>query len=95
MQQNLIQELLSKNIIKYGNPIGQFTNYKQKRGMSLYHDWIDWLGGYPFEVARPEQVLRFYRSRAFALDNMTTCGGRHGCNEYVFRRCREGSSHCG
>ncbi|OAI52003.1 methyltransferase type 12, partial [Planctomyces sp. SCGC AG-212-M04] len=25
-----------------------FADYKRRRGMSVYHDWIDWLGGYPF-----------------------------------------------
>ena len=57
-----------------------------ERGMSLWHDMIDWLGGYPFEVARPERVLRFFRDRGFMLTEMTTCGGRMGCNEFVFKR---------
>jgi len=56
------------------------------RGMSLWHDMVDWVGGYPFEVARPETILRFYRDRGFALVEMTTCGGRLGCNEFVFVR---------
>ena len=37
--------------------MGQFSNYKNKRGMSIYHDWVDWLGGYPFEVAKPEDIV--------------------------------------
>ncbi len=57
-----------------------------ERGMSLWHDMRDWVGGYPFEVARPEQVLRFLRERGFELINLKTCGGRHGCNEYVFKQ---------
>jgi 2-polyprenyl-3-methyl-5-hydroxy-6-metoxy-1,4-benzoquinol methylase len=57
-----------------------------ERGMSLWYDMVDWVGGYPFEVARPEEVLRFYRSRQFELVQMRTCGGRHGCNEFVFVR---------
>ncbi len=56
-----------------------------ERGMSLWHDMIDWLGGYPFEVARPEGLLRFFRDRGFMLTEMTTCGGM-GCNEFVFKR---------
>lgn len=56
------------------------------RGMTLWHDMVDWVGGYPFEVARPESIVRFYRDRGFALHEMTTCGGRHGCNEFVFIR---------
>lgn len=31
-------------LIKYKNPIWQFSNYKNNRGMSIYHDWTDWLG---------------------------------------------------
>lgn len=59
---------------------------KLERGMSLWHDMLDWLGGYPFEVARPEQITQFYSARGFTLERMKTCGGRHGCNEFVFRR---------
>ncbi len=57
-----------------------------ERGMSLWHDMFDWLGGYPFEVARPEQVLDFLRARGFVLERLKTCGGRMGCNEFVFRK---------
>ncbi len=56
------------------------------RGMSLWHDAIDWIGGFPFEVARPEEIVDFYNARGFRLDKMKTCGGRHGCNEFVFTR---------
>ena len=59
-----------------------------ERGMSLWHDMVDWVGGYPFEVARPETIFAFYRDRGFRLQAMKTCGGRHGCNEYVFERSR-------
>lgn len=57
-----------------------------ERGMSLWHDMIDWLGGYPFEVAKPEVVICYFRDRGLTLENLRTCGGRLGCNEYVFRR---------
>jgi 2-polyprenyl-6-hydroxyphenyl methylase/3-demethylubiquinone-9 3-methyltransferase len=57
-----------------------------ERGMSLWRDMVDWLGGYPFEVARPEDVFRFFRDRGLILEELKTCGGRMGCNEYVFRR---------
>lgn len=29
------------------------------RGMSKWHDLIDWIEGYPFEVAKPEQIFDF------------------------------------
>jgi 2-polyprenyl-6-hydroxyphenyl methylase/3-demethylubiquinone-9 3-methyltransferase len=56
------------------------------RGMSLWYDMIDWIGGYPFEVATPESIFQFFRDRGFLLEKLKTCGGRHGCNEFVFTR---------
>jgi 2-polyprenyl-6-hydroxyphenyl methylase/3-demethylubiquinone-9 3-methyltransferase len=64
----------------------RLARYKRERGMSLLHDWVDWLGGYPFEVARPEDVFRFYRDRGFALRDLVTCGGGLGNNQFVFVR---------
>ncbi|MFZ0485511.1 MAG: class I SAM-dependent methyltransferase [Arenicellales bacterium] len=61
-----------------------------ERGMTLWYDMKDWLGGYPFEAATPDAVLAFLRPRGFQLDKLTTCGGRHGCNEYLFTRRRGG-----
>jgi 2-polyprenyl-6-hydroxyphenyl methylase/3-demethylubiquinone-9 3-methyltransferase len=54
--------------------------------MSRLHDWIDWVGGYPFEVAKPEEVFSFYAERGFELENLRTCGGGMGCNEFVFQK---------
>jgi SAM-dependent methyltransferase len=56
------------------------------RGMSRWHDLLDWVGGYPFEVAKPEEVFRFCRDRGFDLRELTTVGGGSGCNEFVFVR---------
>ncbi len=62
-----------------------FSKYKYKRGMSIVYDWIDWFGGYPFEVAKFEDVFNFYREKGFSLFNAKlTCG--LGNNQYVFER---------
>lgn len=61
-----------------------FAAYRGNRGMSIVHDWIDWLGGLPFEVAKPEEVVRFCRERGFTLWNLKTTR-RLGCNEFVLR----------
>jgi 2-polyprenyl-3-methyl-5-hydroxy-6-metoxy-1,4-benzoquinol methylase len=61
-------------------------SWQRGRGMSARHDLIDWVGGYPFEVARPEEVFDFVRRRGCDLDYLRTCGGGLGCNEYVFAR---------
>lgn len=60
--------------------------FRLKRGMSRWHDFLDWLGGLPFEVASPEAVVGFYQRRDFTLQKLKTCGRRHGCNEYLLRR---------
>jgi SAM-dependent methyltransferase len=74
------------DLIRRRSPIARYREYRTSRGMSLIHDWKDWLGGYPFEVARPEEVFEFCRRRGFSLEKLTTCGGRLGCNEFVFHR---------
>jgi 2-polyprenyl-6-hydroxyphenyl methylase/3-demethylubiquinone-9 3-methyltransferase len=71
---------------------GRFRSYIRSwrepgpRGMSRWHDLLDWVGGFPFEVAKPEEVFRFCRDRGFELREMTTAGGSIGCNEFVFTR---------
>jgi 2-polyprenyl-3-methyl-5-hydroxy-6-metoxy-1,4-benzoquinol methylase len=59
------------------------------RGMSLWIDIVDWVGGYPFEVASPKQIIDFYRGRGFCLDKLTSCGRKLGCNQFVFTKCKE------
>ena len=63
-----------------------WRNYGRERGMTPWRDVVDWVGGYPFEVAMPEQIFEFYRARGFTLTKMTTCRGNMGCNEFVFVR---------
>ena len=50
---------------------------------SVCRNLIDWVGGYPFEVATPGQIFYFYRERGFLLTKLRTCGGSLGCNEFV------------
>jgi 2-polyprenyl-3-methyl-5-hydroxy-6-metoxy-1,4-benzoquinol methylase len=66
--------------------VDRWTRYENVRGMSHWHDIVDWVGGYPFEVAKPEAILDFCRTRGFDLVRLRTCGGRMGCNEFVFHR---------
>jgi 2-polyprenyl-3-methyl-5-hydroxy-6-metoxy-1,4-benzoquinol methylase len=77
---------LAVDVLKRQNPFTRYREYKKARGMSKVHDWYDWLGGLPFEVARPEQIFDFYRERGFDLQRLRTCGGGLGCNEFVFGR---------
>lgn len=80
-----VAELAIADILRKRNPALRYSG-KGRRGMDIFRDVVDWVGGYPFEVASPEEVFRFYRDRGFILWELKTCGGKHGCNEYVFLR---------
>jgi 2-polyprenyl-6-hydroxyphenyl methylase/3-demethylubiquinone-9 3-methyltransferase len=67
-------------------PFATWREYHKNRGMSAWHDLVDWVGGYPREVAKPEELFEFYRDRGFDLLYMRTQGGSMGCNELSFVR---------
>ena len=69
-----------------GKPLKTWREYADNsvRGMSAWHDLVDWVGGLPFEVAKPENIIEFFKARRFDLEKLTTCAGGHGCNQYVF-----------
>lgn len=64
--------------------------YREWRGMSWWHDQLDWIGGYPYEDAKSEEVFRYLRDRGFTLVNMITHGGGVGCIEFVLRKAAIG-----
>lgn len=66
--------------------------FNSPRGMSKYYDLVDWVGGYPFEVAKPEEIFDFYAARGFSLRKLSTAGGGLACNEYVFQLVGDDSS---
>lgn len=60
-------------------------NEKYDRGMDVYHDIVDWLGGLPYEVASKEEVLAFCEARGLVLDRCTDLGEQSN-NIYLFTR---------
>lgn len=77
-------------LLRFQNPSPRkdWRAKKQDRGMSAWHDWVDWVGGLPFEVAKPEQIIVPLRARGFVLENLKTVGSGWGCNEYRFTRLK-------
>jgi len=76
-----------------GAPLRRWrSNNEDSRGMSAKRDLIDWVGGYPFEVAKPEEIFHFFKERDFELLDMSTQAGGIGCNEFHFRKNVNGAS---
>lgn len=73
-------------LVRLRNPIKHLMTRKQARGMSLWIDARDWVGGYPFEVAMPEEIFEFSRDRGFVLEWLRTNRGGIACNEYLFKK---------
>ena len=70
-------------------PFATWRNYNKHRGMDAYRDLLDWVGGYPFEVASPDKIFNFYKNKNYNLQNLITISGGHGCNEYVFKKKKQ------
>ena len=66
-----------------------WTGRGRVRGMDRWHDLLDWVGGWPFEVATPDAVFACLKARGFVLQHLKTCGGGIGCNQFVFARGSE------
>lgn len=74
------------DILRLRNPALRYIKHESSRGMSVLHDARDWLGGYPFEVAKPEEIFSFFQARRFLLSRLVTCRGTEGCNQFVFQK---------
>jgi len=83
---------LGGDLLRMRNPFSRYRDYKKSRGMSLVYDWFDWLGGYPFEVAKAEEIFDYYRGKGFTLVKLKTCAGSPGNNEFVLQKGAEGAA---
>lgn len=76
-----IANLMLGRLLRGRNPFA--WNEKRERGMNVYHDLIDWLGGLPYEVAGDDETLCFFRTRGFVLERIRVAG-EGGCSIFVF-----------
>jgi 2-polyprenyl-6-hydroxyphenyl methylase/3-demethylubiquinone-9 3-methyltransferase len=49
----------------------------------LLHDWV---GGYPYERAKVDEIVNFYARDGFRLDRLLDRSAGIGCNQFVFER---------
>lgn len=67
-------------------PFADWRAKRKDRGMSAWHDWVDWIGGLPFEVATPEVITARLDQAGFDRVKLITVGKGWGCNQFVFTR---------
>jgi predicted RNA methylase len=64
--------------------------YFQQRGMDMYIDTRDWLGGYPYESISPNEAMTYMNKLGFepVRSFVTPCIGLlgAGCDEYSFTK---------
>jgi 2-polyprenyl-3-methyl-5-hydroxy-6-metoxy-1,4-benzoquinol methylase len=79
---------MAGDLIHLKNPLRRYTEYKRNRGMSIIRDWIDWLGGLPYEFAKPEEIIDFYRKKNFLLSKLKIDKTvNKDMNEFIFKKC--------
>lgn len=79
----LLQSILTRRLNEY---IQSWTQYSKNRGMSRWHDAVDWIGGYPYEVATAVQLIDFFKAKGFEVLQVKRPDYKLGCNELVFAR---------
>ncbi len=79
----LVSSLVTLRPFEY---LRSWTRYDARRGMSRWRDIVDWVGGYPYEVATPDEIFEFFKCRGFMLTKMSCGNVGLGCNQFVFIR---------
>ena len=71
-------------LLRSRSPISEIRAYRHKRGMSWWHDIVDWLGGYPYEFASAGEVFTFCHDElCMQLERLNTTSSI-GCHEFLF-----------
>lgn len=68
-----------------------WRSYTTSRGMNRWFDIVDWVGGYPYEVATPDEIFEFCKAKGYRLTKLKVGGVGLGCNEFVFVKEKTGT----
>jgi 2-polyprenyl-6-hydroxyphenyl methylase/3-demethylubiquinone-9 3-methyltransferase len=82
----LVRSLLRLDPMSYVRAWSEYD--RSSRGMSRWRDIVDWVGGYPYEVAGVDEITAFFGARGYEVAALETIGGGSGCNQFVFRATR-------
>lgn len=82
----ILRHTLFPHLLRLKNPLKTIRQYKKNRGMNFFTDVKDWLGGYPYEHAKIEEVLQFCKKKLnLELVNIKTGEAN---TEYLFKKMR-------
>ena len=75
--------MLRKNVLFFPILIKRVIGYKRSRGMAFYIDIKDWLGGWPMEFAKRDDITRWAQENDLEIIN-SMMGEAN--SEWLFRR---------
>ena len=68
--------------------VNRMRSTVEERGMNEYNDLVDWLGGLPYEVAYPSEIISRFLVQGF-IPLRVLEREQGGCNVYLFRHEHE------
>lgn len=71
------------SLVALKNPFKRIRSFK-RRGMNWHHNVIDWLGGYPYEFAAPDEIVNYLSPKRLYCEKMKNAYGL-ACVEYLLR----------
>lgn len=75
--------MMNKDIKKMPEVVKRAAEYRLNRGMNLFADIRDWLGGWPMEFAGDQETVDLLEELGFTLRNVST---GQACSEFLFER---------
>lgn len=63
---------LNRNVFRLPEFMRRVRDYKENRGMDVFTDIRDWLGGWPMEFVRDADAISFCEKQGFKLKNIAT-----------------------
>jgi 2-polyprenyl-6-hydroxyphenyl methylase/3-demethylubiquinone-9 3-methyltransferase len=74
---------MNQKISRFGHVMKRIAEYRLTRGMDLFADVRDWLGGWPMQFTRDGDVISYLIERGFSVVNIKT---GEACTEFLFAK---------
>ena len=74
---------LHRNIFRLPLLLKTMINYRKNRGMNIFTDIRDWLGGWPMEFVRDADAVSFCKNLGLRLENIAAGEAN---TEFLFKR---------